>query len=432
MSTVSQSPLDSHRSEIIEWLAEGKSDQWISESLSRKYRVGTTRHSIRRARMRWGLKPLEGVERAAFTYSGDEAEITSKPVFQASTPEDLMHERGLNPEEWEIINLTINEWEALTAVNDDTGENEVKTLRQLKLHCKRKTPLKLIIPARMPGDYIRRNPLRVAYRENGSQLIVIASDQQFPHVDPVLQNLFLEWLDYNKPQRGIFGGDTLDMPKESKHPNNPEWDTELQFQLDGGYLMIRDTVQASPDTMWELLLGNHDERLRNYIINNTPQLYGLRRAAVPGLPVEPSIFTLNNLLRLDELGVKVHEPDGSYDYCQIKLSDGLVVRHGNTVKPKAGQTALSSTERAVYGVVMAHVHRQAIVTRTIYDANQNPIPCQSMELGCICTSDGLGYKPEPDWAQGFGTVTLWDDGSYHLELAKFSDGVLRWRDQRYS
>jgi len=54
-----------------------------------------------------------------------------------------------------------------------------------------------------------------------------------------------------------------------------------------------------------------------------------------------------------------------------------------------------------------------------------------VEVGCGCEvkPDGLGYAAQPRWVQGFATANVWKDGSFTVDLARFDDGVLRWRDQ---
>jgi hypothetical protein len=370
--------------------------------------------------------------------AGDDVEITSKARFeqadQASTPDDLLEERGLDPHEWEIVNLVINEWEALTAVNEETGENEVKTLRQLKIHCKRKTPLKLILPARVPGNYIRPKPLRIRYADGGSKLVAFVGDQHVPKHDTVLHDLFLEWLEYNKPAEAILVGDTLDLPDVSKYQDNPEWDSTVQEGIDAGYLVLRDYVQASEGTSWKKLLGNHDDRLRDRLLSYHTRLYGVRRALVPGQEAEDSVWSIKNLLRLDELGIEVEDPAGDYEHAQIKVGPYLGVRHGWIVRKGSGASGLATLEHLGHSVVIGHVHRQSVTHKTVHDIDGNPKTLGAMEIGTMAHIDvyGQGYGVAPDWQGGWGTAQVWEDGTFKLDLATYVDGKLYWRDQRYS
>ena len=47
---------------------------------------------------------------------------------------------------------------------------------------------------------------------------------------------------------------------------------------------------------------------------------------------------------------------------------------------------------------------------------------------------GLGYVPAavPDWAAGFATAMLFEDGGVGFELARWDGRVLRWRDGTYA
>jgi UDP-2,3-diacylglucosamine pyrophosphatase LpxH len=366
--------------------------------------------------------------------AGDDAEIISKPGATVSTPDELLRERGLDPAEWEMVDLTVKEWDMMTS-DKATGDNRRMPMKQLICRYKRLVPLSLIFPARVPGDYIRPRPLRIMHadrEDNRIRKIVFVGDQQVPKHDKRLHQLFLEWLEYNKPDEGVWMGDSLDFPTISKYLENPEWDEPVQRCVDEGYMIKREAVQASEETDWVMLEGNHDARLRDAILAKLPALHGLRRAKVPGRPVEPSVFSIENLLRLDELGIKYIHPNGDYDHAQYVVNSLLAVRHGNKVKQKAGETVLASSIHLNHGLIMGHTHRQAVVNKTIYGVDGKPINIASAETGCMCEIEGgLGYATDVQWTNGFIAATVWPNGRYHLELATYYDGALLYRDQRF-
>ena len=56
-----------------------------------------------------------------------------------------------------------------------------------------------------------------------------------------------------------------------------------------------------------------------------------------------------------------------------------------------------------------------------------------MEIGLLGDPrGGFGYAVNPPCNQGFGTVTIWPSGEHVMELARYRDGVLAWRDQRWA
>ena len=431
------SPLDHLRPKITEWVQEGKSYQAIADFINQFYHINTTRHSVRRAIKRWGIKKLEGVENPSFTLDGDDAKIVSRvhavhdlDSEKLNTPENLLRERGLDPDEWEITHMKVNEWDAMTSDKAE-GDNRIVTMKQLTVNLKRRVPLDLVVPARMPGNYIRELPKARSQYDDEVRTVVFVGDQQAPKHDKRLHDLFLEWMDYNRPDEGIMMGDAGDFSRLSKYADNPEWDEEVQECIDSVYMIKRETVQASPTTTWTMIEGNHDTRLRTMVLNKLPAIYGLCKAKVPGKLPDLPVLSIPSLLRLDELGIEYATPKGDYEHAQVKITKNLAARHGWIVRKGAGASALATLEHLGHSIVIGHVHRQSIVHKTVHDIDGNPGTIAAMETGCMCTADGLGYAVNPDWQQGFGTATIWPDGFFKLELATYVNNTLLYREQRY-
>lgn len=414
-----QSPLEQHRDFVETLLAQDKSYTFIVGALKDKG-VITSRHSLRRAIQRWELVPRRTAsEPSGMKVDGDKAEARSVPATDLPTPDELLESRGLNPEEWEVTNIKVNEWDA------PTGD----TLRQLTVNCKKVRPLSLLLPA-IDVKPKTRKPPRVD--KTKARLVVMCGDQQAPFHDPELHEKFCEWLRKNKPTEGVLIGDTVDFPEISRHRHNPEWVAKTQDCVNSGYLVLRDYVLNSENTKWSKLPGNHDERLRNCQIENIADLYGLRRAEVPGELLEHPVASVPFLLRLEELGIEWVNPNGEYAHGQVQLCKNLAVRHGWIAKKGSGTSALATLEHLGYSVVVGHTHRQSLVHKTTHDISGEPSTLAGVEAGCMCqVRDGLGYAIAPDWQQGFATASVWPDGKFKIDLATYVNGNLYWRDQRY-
>lgn len=399
-------------------------------SIARKY--GKSKDAIRRFRKRHGLS-VPTAERAGVKVDNDRATVVTPPShIEAKTdPDSFMAEFGLDPEEWYIDSHTINKW-------DGPSQEGKITYYQAKLNLKRKKPAGWFIPARADGwtppkrDHSRR---RHDYNA-GSELVVITGDQQAPYHDPVLHERFLDFLNENLPDRGVLLGDTVDYPDISRHPNNPEADAKVIECTNAGYQLLRDYVGASPDTEWTKLCGNHDERIRNYVINQAPALHGLARAATPEDPNPKSVIGVDYLLRLDELGIEYLDPQGPYDQTQLNLSKYLAVRHGWLAQKGAGKSALASLEALGHSIIVGHTHRQAVVHKTTHDISGKPTTITGVEAGCMCRNSSAPgefptYAVAQDWQQGFCTAEIWPDGRFKIDLATYFDGVLLWRNKRY-
>ena len=394
--------LDTYRDSIEGWLEDGTSLTDVAKKLRRKYDVDTTRHSIRRAVKRWRSNVISVDDKEATVVTND---------YDLGDIDRLLRDRNLDPEDWEVTNLRVNEW-------GENGEN-----RQLRATFARKHPT-TIEPARVPSNYQRPQPKKS--NEDG-RLIVFVGDQQAPFHDKKLHETFLSFLAEEKPEEGILIGDTMDFPVISRHPSEPHTAATTQECIDSAYLIIRDYVQSSEGTYWTKLAGNHDERIRRTIIDNVPDLYDLKRADEC-----TSIFDVGYLLRLDELGVEFINPEGSYKHSQVNVSPHLAARHGWVARKGSGASALATLDHLGYSIVVGHTHRQSRVHKTSYSIDGKPTTLTAVETGCMCSIvGGLGYAVNPDWQQGFATANVFGDGSFTIDLATFVDNKLYWRGKRY-
>lgn len=396
MNKGNYSELDKYQDDIEAWLHEELSHGQVVKRLRKKHGVDTSRHSIRRAIKRWN-------EEAG-------RKVISADDYDLGDLDRLLRDRNLDPDDWEVTNLRVNEW----------GEHDEN--RQLRATFTKKRPV--IVPARIEGDYKRPKPKK---SKKDGKTVVFVGDPQAPFHDRKLHAAFCSFLAEVKPDEGILIGDTMDLPNISRHPAEPEWAATTQECIDSAYRLLRDYVESSDKTHWTKLSGNHDERLRRSIIDRVPDLYGLTRA-----DESQSIFSVEYLLRLDELGIEYVEPEGSYKHAQINVSDHLAARHGWIARKGSGASALATLDHLGYSIVVGHTHRQSRVHKTNYDIHGNPTTLTAVETGCMCQiKGGLGYAVNADWQQGFAVANVFDNGEFTIDLATFVNDKLYWRGRKY-
>jgi hypothetical protein len=428
----SQSRLDQEPfySQIKDLIEQGESNASIVRILGE-----STEKSIRRFRKRHNIappSPIDSRKGSVHYHDGDEADVTTPAAsgLILDDPDAMLRERGLSPQDWFLNDATINEW-------DGPSQDGPVTYHQAKLHIKRKHPELQILAARSDGWVAPKIKKPLSGR---SQLWVVVGDQQCPFQDEELHEAFCSWLETNKPDHGISLGDLLDFPDISRHRLDPENTANVNECVQLGYDMLRDYRVASPDTDWQILPGNHSERIRNLLLDkpSVQPLYGIKRADTPEDTGEP-VLTLSHLLRLDELGIEYVDPEGSYELGQIQISPKLAVRHGWLAKKGSGTSALATLEHLGYSVIVGHTHRQSLVYKTTYDIDGTPTVLTGVEAGCMCRVDQSkhdgrkypAYTTLPNWQQGFSTVTTFPDGLFRIDNATFVNGTLLWRDARY-
>ena len=333
----------------------------------------------------------------------------------------LLAERGLRRDDWLIVSVVVNKWEGF--VRHDEAVARVP-LRQLKVTLRPKPSLALLMPAVDVKPLVK--PAKAD--KTSPRLVVFVGDEQEPHSDPALAELFLRWLERNQPDEGVHLGDLLDLGPISRHRTDPVWDRTVQDGINAGYQTLRHRREASPGTRWVMLPGNHEERIRDYQLAHAAALYGVRPADIDAQEFAPAL-SLRSLLHLDALAITSLGDNGDYEHVQHDVCDGLVARHGWIT---GANTAEKSLRKLGISVVVGHTHDQKITYERQYRGSTSVV-LQAVETGTMCrVAGGLGYTVNPSWVNGFATAVVDPAGGFVLELATYQDGVLRWRDQRYS
>lgn len=440
------SALDQYVQQIRAWLYEFKTNEQIVTELA-KLGVKTTESSIRRcidrnaaelqeaAEIRTARNSIEQeAERPGYSYDEDQYEVTEpvKTLGDKDKWEDVsrltiarvMARHALDPEVWECDRANPNVWQG------QRKGGEIVNFYQFKLYFKKRVPISAVFPAYVPPKIsVPKKPNR-AIADTG----IIVTDHQAPHINEVLHELTLRWIAYNQPTFGVIGGDLQDHGYIGRHRDDPAWDTTAQECIDSAFKVIWDYRNADEDTAWSLIKGNHDDRIRNEQLERNERLYGIRAAQWPGEEPEEYVYSLNHLLHLKDLGVEYVEPQGTYEFQQVPVTDLLSVRHGHKVV-KGG--AMKTANELGHSVVLGHTHRQSVTRQTLWNSitgKWNVVT--AIEAGCMCQIEGgLGFANAgcPDWQPGFATVTRFPDGQFTFDLATFEqNGILRWRDQVYS
>lgn len=429
---------------ITKLITEGETNASVVRELDRNFKLATSDKSIRRFRLRHELQvPGQTAEFLKETEDGIEGAtplaVSEKGIL--TDPDTMLRERGFDPEDFVITHVGPNEYQGPNskAAVEAGGPTKI-TYTQTKFSAKRKIAPELQIFAPRTDGWIA--PPKVPIDKNQPYLVVVVGDQQAPFHDRTLHRLFSQWLREVKPSEGVSLGDSVDFPDISRHPKDPENNAFVNECLQEGYNVFRSYVDASPDTHWTKLIGNHDERIRNILLNNhqTAPLHGIKRPDTPEAEGE-ALLSLSHAMRLDELGINVIDPHGKYDLAQHVLTPKLAVRHGWLTRKGSGASALGSLEHLGHSIIVGHTHRQAVVHHTKHEIDGQLRTLTGVEAGCMCrvsqVPDEQGriwpnYAVSPDWQQGFCTVEIWPDGFFNIDTAKYVNGSLMWRDRRYT
>ena len=232
-------------------------------------------------------------------------------------------------------------------------------------------------------------------------------------------------------------GDFVDFPAFSRFEIEPSFLLSTQPSIDAAHAELARQRADAPEAEIVLLEGNHDRRLQKAITKNAVAAFGLRRG---NAPESWPVLSIQNLLRLDELGVDYRD---GYPANEYWINDNLVAIHGVKVN-SAGSTALRYIEDERVSVLFGHIHRIERIHRT-RRTREGRKESVAASFGCLSRVDGAvpSVKSSTDafgrplqtwenWQNGLGIVTFQEgDGRFSVEEIPIIDGVAVYRDRVY-
>ena len=258
--------------------------------------------------------------------------------------------------------------------------------------------------------------------------IILMGDHQAPFINHDLHELSLAFINNIKADTLVYMGDGVDFDSISKHRAKPEFSSTVQEGLNSLHQVLTDLMST---TLQEghFLVGNHDIRLQNILLDKLPSIFGIKKANMSA--DEVSVLSLRNLLRLDELNINYCSSDlGDYPHSTYEITNDLFASHGWIARKGAGNSARASIENLNRSLVVGHTHRLTVSYLTRWNGNI-PIVYTAAESGTMADPRGLGYSRFPDWQSGFLICTVHKDQSFNIEPVIYKDGVLHYRDQKY-
>jgi hypothetical protein len=232
--------------------------------------------------------------------------------------------------------------------------------------------------------------------------LLILPDVHRPYHDPKAWSLMIKVGREFKPHRIIILGDFIDGYCVSSHGGRaPNREHLLEQEIGDGNVGL-DQIAALGAKRVDFIEGNHEDRVRRYIADKCPELFGL--------------VSVRKLLRVDERG---------WYWTPYRKSLKVGSVHFTHDVGKAGQGAAAKT-RDVFGgnAVIGHVHRM----ECSYVGNLKGDVHVGMSLGWLGSADAVDYMASPavarSWTHGVGLgVHDTTSGLVYLTPAPFVRGT---------
>jgi hypothetical protein len=158
-----------------------------------------------------------------------------------------------------------------------------------------------------------------------------------------------------------------------------------------GRKILRSCRRLLPRARITWIEGNHEFRLRRYLIQNARELYGL-----PGLFV-------SELFGLRPLGIEYvacHPLASKFTDNFIRVGD-LYVGHWDATSKDAGYAAKGLVENKGVSLLQGHTHRFGAHARTTVDGRV----LLGIENFSMCRREA-SYVAHPNWQLGFSMIYL--------------------------
>ena len=295
----------------------------------------------------------------------------------------------------------------MTGYVKSSGEISTKRLYQAKAWLSRRELVPSKVPIHTVEVRIRKPKVRKPRKKKVKQVLVLP-DPQFGFLKEVnkpgaiplhdraaLDAVYQVALEIN-PDSIVWAGDILDLSEWSTHfVLRPEFQMTTQAALVEAAWNIGLFKAGFPFAEHVAMIGNHDNRLEQYMIRNMKQAYAIRPADQMHLG---SMMEIDNLLGLSRMGVHYvgKYPDGEW-----WLNEYLKVVHGAVARLRPGATASAIIQNSTVNQIFGHIHRQEIVSERIVGKSEDR-PIWAASSGCLCCLDGRvpGSTKDRNWQQG--------------------------------
>lgn len=249
-----------------------------------------------------------------------------------------------------------------------------------------------------PEKTLNYNPILELDLLNKKGLIL--SDIHIPFYDKNALNIALQRGKHLKIDFIYLNGDIIDFYAISRFDRNPERKF-LKPEIDKAINILKEIRKAFPKIEIFFKIGNHEDRLLNYIWSKSPELTGLQ------------CLNIESLLNFEELKIKKVESG------QASKIGKLFVIHGHEFKGGFFQvnTARNIRLKASNNILQAHFHR----TNDDISTAINGEVTGGYTQGCLCELHPA-YMPFNQWNLGFIELTVFKDGGYLLENRKIING----------
>ena len=232
--------------------------------------------------------------------------------------------------------------------------------------------------------------------------VLIGSDFHSYFVDPFALDVLIDTAKMVQPDIVVLNGDVFDFPQISRHRQLPgHFTLNLQAEIDfGREKIIRRVREACPGAQIDLVIGNHEFRLVNYLADTAPALASLRTIEFNRL-LEIEDLEINLVCRSSFLSPTKADRKRDQQENWNVIGGCFITTHGTSIAKFAAEAQM---RRFQMSGTSGHTHRPQIITDNALGTG--PLSWMSTPM-MASHAVGRDYVPEPSqWNMGFGLVSI--------------------------
>jgi len=244
------------------------------------------------------------------------------------------------------------------------------------------------------------------YVIHGAQRVLRLSDIHFPFHDERALEAALNYGHQHDPTIILLAGDILDLPNLSTHPNlNPRDLLEQEFLMLAEFLEDLRTHFPKARIVW--MEGNHEVRVKHFLMRKAPELFSLPNMDVPGLLC--SYAGPGAMMNVEWI-----------DDCRVVRTGKLAHLHGHEFLGGGGvNPARWLYLRAGENAICGHFHR----TSEHSEPGLNRQARGAWTTGCLCTTTP-DWMRHTKWNHGFAWIEIDQSGDFRVKNIRIIDGKI--------
>lgn len=242
------------------------------------------------------------------------------------------------------------------------------------------------------------------------------------------------------PDEIINTGDTVDLAALSRFKLDSD---HFHRTLGPSFQRAHDFyAELHADSPWAKIVevdSNHNTRLKDFMLKNAPNMYGMKQAGAK--EEDYPVFTYPFLANLNAVGVEWVSGYGAAEYIYGAEYDKppIIFKHGNSAVSNGSTAAKESKENPDVHIVRGHTHR----LESFYRTTRSGKYLASIVVGSMCRTTGevpsyhsavddrgQVVKYQENWQQSVLVIEDYQ-GDYHFNHIPIINGVAHFRGREY-